>query len=375
LKLGKIKEQKAFEYEVDWVNYFESILRNEIRQEIDNPNKIKAIIVESNQSLEDFLKRNSNIKKLASKEEFFHNLRINYKDKDFYFYLNNSDKRFWIIHNIERQIEVQNIIQRIFTESYLQDKIYLTHKTLEEHQNRSNAESFGFTINFEQLFSSYNDKKVFIDELGDFDDIAFTLQLWPKKKKTIKFFLEKFKKIRCPINFKSLNFVFEDENREILIKEDLFYDGTATIHRGRNLRIHLNFIKNIRDDYREKIERIEENRTDWEMFKSNLFVFKLDKKINLVNFVEILNRRIIDGISNPFKINAFHMYKRDNWHMYNCIDLHTGGQFYMQISPSELIINLNKDSCGNIILRFLTNLQRYFSVSVKLEINNEIWDI
>jgi len=368
-------KQDIFEYEIDWINYFDSILKNEIRQEIENPNKIKATIIESNQSLDDFLKRNPSIKRIPSKEDYFHNLIINYKNKSYSFYLNNSDKRFWIIHNIEKKTEIQNIIYKLTSENYLQDKIYLPHKTLEKYQEIFNASSFGFTLNFEQLFTSNTQKHVFLDSLSDFEDISFTLQLWPKRKSSIKFFLDKFRNINCPINFKSLNFVFEDENNEILVKEDLFYDGKITIHRGKNLREHLKFVNNIREDYRNKIEKIELNRTDLNNFKGNFFVFKLNKMINPNNFVDILNQKSIDSTPNPFRINAFFMYKDDDFYTYNCIDLHTGGTFYMQVSPSEIILNLNKNSCGNIILRFLTNLQRYFSISVKLEINDEEWNI
>ncbi|MHA1652112.1 MAG: hypothetical protein ACTSYB_18170 [Candidatus Helarchaeota archaeon] len=370
-----MSEQVTFEYESDWVNYFNSILKNEIRQEIENPNKIKANIVESNQSLEDFLKRNPEIKRIPSREKFFHNLKIKYKENYYYFYLNNRDERFWIIHNIEKQREIQHIINNLTSNNYLQDKIYLSHKTLEKYQEKFNTESFGFTLNFEQLFSSQENKQVFIEELNEFDNIAFTLQLWPKRKKSLSFFINKFRLINCPINLKSLNFVFEDETNEVLVKEDFFYDGSTTIHRGKDIRRHLKFLNEIRDDYRKKIELIEENRINWDKLKGNLFTFEFNKKINPKNFIKILNQKKIDNTTNPFKINAFFMYKEDEFFVYNCVDLHTGGKFYMHVFPSKLQVNLNKDSCGNIILRLYTNLQRYFSVSVKITVDGDEWKI
>ena len=69
------------------------------------------------------------------------------------------------------------------------------------------------------------------------------------------------------------------------------------------------------------------------------------------------------------------MYKEDEFFVYNCVDLHTGGKFYMHVFPSKLQVNLNKDSCGNIILRLYTNLQRYFSVSVKITVDGNEWKI
>ena len=160
-----------------------------------------------------------------------------------------------------------------------------------------------------------------------------------------------------------------------MVKEDLFYDGKITIHRGKNFREHLKFVKNIREDYRKKLEKIEFNRIDMNNFKGSFFIFRLNKKINPKNFVYILNQKTIDNISNPFKINAFFMYKENDFYVYDCVDLHTGGDFYMQVAPSEIIMNLNENTCGNTVLRFLTNLQRYFSISVELEINDEKWEI
>lgn len=65
-----ISEQLIFEYESDWVEYFNSVLKNEIREDIGNQNSIKASIIESNQTLNDFLKRHKEIELKPSKELF-----------------------------------------------------------------------------------------------------------------------------------------------------------------------------------------------------------------------------------------------------------------------------------------------------------------
>ena len=91
-----------FEYESDWVENFNAVLKNEIRDEIDNRNAIKANIIESNQNLNDFVKRYDYLELIPSKEDFFHNIRIKNK-KNFYFYINNKNPRFWVVHNIEKQ--------------------------------------------------------------------------------------------------------------------------------------------------------------------------------------------------------------------------------------------------------------------------------
>ncbi|MHA1385378.1 MAG: hypothetical protein ACTSR3_16620 [Candidatus Helarchaeota archaeon] len=368
-----MEAQNIFEYTTDWVEYFDSVLKNEIRQEIDNPNKIKGSIVESNQKLDDFLKQHPEIKRVPSKEKFFHNLIIIHNSKPYYFYLNNQNERFWTIHNIEKQREVQSIIENLTANSYLQDKIYLSHHTLEKYQDKFNAKSQGFTINFEQLFTSSDSETIFKHNISDFENIGYSLQLWPKRIQSIDLFIKKLQKIDYPINFKSLNFVFEDESHDVLVKEDLTYDGATTIHRGKDFRQHLKFLKGIREDYSKTIASIEDYRVNWNTGKGGFFTIELYKEISPKNFINLINRATINmqykSKSNPFKINAFYMYKEKDFVMYNGIDLHTGDQFYLQVFPSKLTITLDKNSCGNIILRLFTNLQRYFSISVKLLID------
>ena len=371
---------QTFEYESDWVEYFNEVLKNEIREQIDNRYLIKGSVVETNQSLDAFLKRNKKfVTNIPSREKFFHNLKIitqsRGKNREHFFYLNNSNERFWIIHNIEESKTVQDIINQLTKDNYLQDKIYLPGYTLENYQEKFDTKSMGFTLNFDQLFTLSEDNPVFEKEIDDFEDINFTLQLWPRRKKSVKFFLEKFRNINCPINYKSLNFIFEDEDNNLLVKEDLTHEGSTTIKMGRDFRRHLKFINGIREDYGEKIENIEDYRVDWSKVKGGLFTIEFNKEINPKNFMNLLNMKRIGGYDNPFKINAFYMYQEDNYVMYNCIDLHTGGQFYLQVFPTKLNVNLSKDSCGNIILRLFTNLQRNFSISVSLYIDGKKYQV
>lgn len=360
-----MSEQLIFEYESDWVEYFNSMLRNEIREEIGNQNSIKASIIESNQSLDEFLKRHEEIELKPSKEPFFHNLKIRFEEKEYYFYLNNQNERFWVIHNIEKQREIESIVKNLTTDTYLQDKIYLSHNTMEKHQRNYSADSLGLTLNFEQKFTLDKINPVFVDDIDKFDDIAYTLQIWPKRSESIDFFLNQFKKIKIPINYKSLNFVFDDkESNEILIKEDLYYDGSFTIHRGKDLRRHLKFLNIVKKQYKNSMDEIEERRIDWNLMKGDLLTIKLDKKIDPKNFINVINQ------TKEFKINGFFMYRENNYFNFCCIDLHTGGKFYLQVSPEEIHINLEKDSCGNIVFRLFTNLQRYFLVSTKLTIDD-----
>ncbi|MHA1372283.1 MAG: hypothetical protein ACTSRA_21500 [Promethearchaeota archaeon] len=367
-----MEESKTFDYQSDWAEYFNEILKNLIRDDINNRNLIKTNIIESNQPFNKFLERNRHVELIPSKEDFFHNLKIKYKEKEYYFYLDTSDERFWIVHNIEKSEKVNRVIEDTLSNSYLQDKIYLSHNSMSSYLASTGGSSLGFTLKFDQLFSSTDGKGVFKERLEDFEDVNYTLQLWPKKKKSIDFFIKKFQEIKCPINYSSLNFVFEDdETRDVLVKENLHEDGSFTIDRGKDIKSHLRFVNKVRDDYHEKMDFIESNRIDWATMKGELFSIEFDKEIHPKTFVDMINKSRLEGNKNPFKISAFFMYSEGNSAMYSCIDTHTGGKFFMQVFPDRMVINLDKESCGNIIFRLYTNLQRHFSIGVKVYVDDE----
>lgn len=365
-----MSSNEIFEYESDWVETFNAILKNEIRDELDNLNSIKANIVESNQSLDSFIKLNPSMELIPSKEPFFHNIKIRKDRENVFFYINNENQRFWVVHNIEKQKVISDIIREFTSNTYQQDNIYLSNDTMEAHQKKFNASSLGLTLNFEQAFNEDKDNPVFCETIENFDEIAYTLQLWPKQPKSIKFFLSKFREIECPINYRSLNYIFkDDESQEVLIKEDLHSDGSFTIHRGKEIKQHLKFVKSVKEKYSKSMEEVEEKRFNWEQSRGELFTFKLNKEINPRNFIKVVNQ------NKEFKINAFFMYKEEQSDLFNCIDTHTGGKFYMQLNPKEIHIFLESDSCGNIIFRFSQNLHRFFSVSTLLTVDDERLEI
>jgi hypothetical protein len=182
----------------------------------------------------------------------------------------------------------------------------------------------------------------------------------------MEFFFKQFEKIGFPINLNYLNYEFIDESNGVIMKENFYHNGRFTIEKGQDFHKHLEFIELIRKDYNSKIDIIEDYRIDWEKTKGELFVIQLNLKIDPTRIYNVLrtNRK-------KFKIYIFELYKEHNYNLYNCIDEHTGGKFTLQIFNDKIYINLDKNSCGNLVLRLFSKLQRYFSPNINLEIDNQ----
>ncbi|TXT66227.1 MAG: hypothetical protein BAJALOKI3v1_40037 [Promethearchaeota archaeon] len=349
---------KIFEYKSDWYQYFESVLKNEYSDEERIQNQIKGNIIESNfDSIEEFGNRYDKITIIPSKEENFFNVLIKSpNNEDYFIYADTTNHRFWILHNIESQKIIKSKIEDLFWNSYLQDRIYLTNQMLTKYWKIYSSDSMGVSIKFKQLFFDEGDP---IKEKL----LNYTMRLWPKQANSMQYFIDN---INLPINFNSLNYVFEDIDKEIIIKEDFYRNGRFTINKGYDFHKHLDFIELIRDDYNSKIELIENYRTDWRELKGQLYRIQLKTAIDPQKIYKILmkNRKI-------FKIIIFEQVREKDFILYNCIDEHTGGRFTLQIFMDKLFINLNSDSCGNIILRLFSNLQTHLDPNIELEVDNE----
>ncbi len=255
-----MEASQIFEYKSDWVQYFEGYLKNEYKEGDSNKKYIKSHIVESNyDSIKTFAKRFNDVELVNSREESFFNVKIKGVSKEPHLlYLDISNSRFWVLHNIEPQKIIKKKIEEIFCNSYLQDKIYIPNQVLEEYRKKENTDSLGISLKFKQLFIENGvESEEEISNLENVEEnIDYSLRFWPKRVRTMDFFLNNFKKIGLPINYNSLNYVFYDEFGETLIKEDLYYNGRFTLNRGKDFKYHLKFVEKIKDKYKLKDPRI-----------------------------------------------------------------------------------------------------------------------
>ena len=293
----------TFEYMSDWVSHFQGILNNELRDEIENRNLIKGFIVESNEPFMKFVKKLQNSKHIPSKESEFHNLIIKSMNESYEFYIDTLDPRFWVIHSIEPHDSMGQLVNTIFTGNLLQDNLYLSRERREAYYKKFNATSAGFSLSFEQLFNS-GKKSAFHEKPDVMTTAGFTLRLWQKGKQDASAQLEALRKANLPITYKSSNFVLT-EDEQVLVKEDLSYEGLFPLNRGNNFKAHLNFIYGIREDYAETMKYVEANIIDWEKCTGGIFLFEFVNEINPQTFAEILFRT---HVKKKFRIAGFKMH-------------------------------------------------------------------
>ncbi|MCF2139399.1 MAG: hypothetical protein K9W44_05020 [Candidatus Lokiarchaeota archaeon] len=405
-------DTKIFDYEKDWFNYFQQYIQNidinKKKRKKRISTSIKTNIIESNQTLDSLIKswnnkRKKNPAKLIlheSREKYFKTLELKTEEKQYFFYIKQEVAeipRFWIIYNKEPQTKIKKYIQNIFQDFYKQDSIYLTNTMMKSKIEEDDIFPGGFSLNFEQSFIDDSiDENIFDDEDDDdnyeeneedegeeeklrnsmgegFDvfqdptiinNLKYSLRLWAGTPHSFENTLKSLYKADLPINYKSLMCYFKDEDNSQILKEEFTYKGGFTVNNGTDFSRHIEFVNDILDTYREKLNEIESYRYVPKENKGKLIQIIFDDKIKRKNFVKRLN-----NISSLFKLYFTNLYSEINYDYYRVADLHNGDHFYAQVFDDKIYLNLHKNCCGNNVFRLFTNLQKYFSPNISIEID------
>lgn len=360
--------EPIFEYETDWYQYFQNFLEKKKTTDEDKI-KIKANVIESNQSIDELSKKyHAQMLVTPSKEPHFYNIKLYLAGGSVkYLYLNTLSKngRFWIIHNIEPVDTTEGKISEIFQDSYKQDKIYLPNDAMEFYRNNVSSYSLGMNLSFKSPEESDEliSENLYEHVQNELNDLNITLREWTKNQKSINKLLDLFKQVNFPINYSSLNCVFKNDLHEITMKEDIYTNGKFTINRGNDFSQHMKFVKKVRSDYQQSLFKIEDHLFDNMEGKGDIFVIELENEYNPKVLFEYISKSFSD-----FKLFIIFMDKEGDSNQYLCIDGHTGDKFYINATKRNLYINLPKNACGNVILRLYSNIQNYLEFQAKLYI-------
>ena len=152
-----------------------------------------------------------------------------------------------------------------------------------------------------------------------------------------------------------------NKSLESSIQDEIHYDGYFSVKGGRSVQNHLHLIDMAREDYAQIIKEIEDDRfglveiNDRTLVEGKPFVFEFPTKIDdLESLLAILfNSR------KPFRMWGIKTQIKEDYFRVMAVDLHTGSPMDFEIASDMIRVYLPKDSCGNTILRLLTNLQTH----------------
>ncbi|RLF42192.1 MAG: hypothetical protein DRN18_02765 [Thermoplasmata archaeon] len=277
------------------------------------------------------------------------------------FYLDASDERFWILHTLSKSEKTDRFMNKIiFSISNNLDFLWFDSRFLEDI---SKNEIFrGFSLKFEEK----------IRETGDIHVKTLSMKLWGDAASRILETLRKDDILRYSTALSGIGIKRIFNGGEDFVIEDVTFNGKFTA-RGTTVDGHLYMIRKFLKKYKEKLSSIEDRSIEYE---SSDFGYRIKGCPLIIKFSKSVEdiERLLDSLlssTRPFRLWGLKKEINKGFYKILGVDLHTGDKLTMEASPEWLRIYLPRNSCGNTVLRLLTNIQQHFDSGAELVIEDE----
>jgi hypothetical protein len=324
------------------------------------PRLLKTYMMEANQGLASISKDpHLIIKKTETKLPEVSVLSLEYANAHATFYVDTSDRRFWLLHTNDLADDTRYLFNRLVSSPTVAfDKAWFPTEMIQKIAGLPNNVFKGFGLEYQDFFALNGQGEQPVEELrmrvSGSNSIDALEALRAKDK------------LRRSLSYSMLRVRRGDWSNFVV--EELTYDGRFMARGGSSIDDYVSLIEITGKMYRNTIEAIEKNSVGVKevegrtLVEGQAFDFMLERKIeNIDLFLEnLVNSK------NPFRLWGMQNKISKDFYQIIGIDLHTGDSINLEVTPSLIRIYLPKGSCGNTVLRLYTNLQHYFDSEIKL---------
>lgn len=277
------------------------------------------------------------------------------------FYIDVSDKRFLVLHTNYRAEETHPFVEKFVTSGkYEFDNAWLSTNSMKRLAESSGNKGYGFEIDYEDYF----DRKEDADDITPQEDFRLDttgvisnkalglLKLDPLVKRTIG-----YERITVGRGIKS---------RGVL--EEITYDGRFSVVKGKSVDDHIVLVDSMKSDYIRQVKEVESRsicgNTQSRIIEGAAFDFEFERDVSDWN--RYLG--IMFNAKGPFRLWGIKSKVSEKAFRILAVDMHTGHPVDFEITDHLIRAYLPSGSCGNAILRFFVNLQRYFDSQISCAI-------
>lgn len=302
----------------------------------------------------------------SKEEEGFFEVNLKYGRREAILYIDAStNKRFWLGFSISGSSTLDWWIETLSQTQTAFDLVWLWPSFLEAVQKRGLPRGFGLDYDYRKFEGDDPEKTTYLKmQLWGGGDTA---ELYSLLKTNDKFH---DKVVLSKIRLKEFSLPSDES---LFALQDLKYMGKFTA-RGTDFSTHATTVNFVRSNYEKQIRAIEDNYAlRWRESAS--------KTLSIEGFamhfvprgfeipVDRFHERVLNG-ATPFRLLGFTRMIDKFSAVSEVVDLHTGGEFSLEIYPDRLIVYLPEHTCGNTIARLYTNLQHFLSVEFVVETDN-----
>lgn len=345
----------------DYMEYMGSLMskaEEEKDHERGRPRQLKSYIIESNSQVPDQFTSKAVtgiIRKTAIPN--ISTVHISKGNKSAPFFLDTSNKRFWVLHtNALGDIAREIVSALVRSDKYEFDHTWFSSNMLTEISKMQGNTSHGFKTTYKDLFLE-EDEEAPVEEL----------QININGKSANKAFAAIRNEIdlQNALAFSRIRVMRGSKPR--FSEDDITFHGFFIVKGGTSIDDHISLVDNAKKQYQSKMQEIENFRIGVRTVDERTLVegkaFDFEFKRNIDDF-----HNFIEGLMSPhFRLWGIKNKVNGNHYQFLAVDLHTGDPFDIELSRNFMRVYLPKGSCGNVVLRLLVNLQCHFDSNLRCE--------
>jgi len=301
-----------------------------------------------------------------SDEELFLEVQIRTREDDVSLYVDASDPRFWLLHSMHPSRTVDWCVERLISATPQLDRAWLPVELLEW---ASTSGSFrGLGLNY--------DRRKFVGEQEDGQEgVTFLkMQLWGNRAKNVLEMLRETDAFphETTLSKVKVKFWLDGRNNTFSL-DDIKFNGKITA-RGTSFQSHLTLVTELYRRYARALEWIESKGriqlqsegARWRV-RGSPVQFKIPEHVASA-------RALCEHLftcGKPFRLWGVPIALNDDYFKVSAVDLHVGHPLDFEITKEWMRVYLHEKSCGNTIVRLLTNLQHSIDARAEAEIDGQ----
>lgn len=317
----------------------------------------------------EMLGRHSNANVHETQEEFFYRITAQWATNNAEFYVDASDRRFWVLHSASNSRKADKILHRVIASDTHLDCAWLPMQLLERVADMGT---------FKGLHLDYDHREVPDVEFEEPDAPVeyLKMQLWGNRAREVLRILRQpdaFANATTLSKVKIKHYLDRDVDDDSFSLDEVKWDGKITA-RGTSFQSHVNLVNSIYRSYSEKVRSFEarfslrfeepavnQPHAHMTMNGEPLTITFSRPIVDLKKFMES-----IFGGTDPFRLWGVPVSVGQNYFRVTALDLHVTNRITFEVAPDFIRVYLPEGSCGNTIVRLYTNLQHYYDSQVVL---------
>ncbi len=274
------------------------------------------------------------------------------------FYLDAIHERFWTLHTFARS-EIADAFVNDLVDSPRSglDFLWLPRGSMEQLGDGGPLRAF--SLRYKGQFTSQDSERTPIK--------AMSMRLWGR---SAGYVLDTFRQDELLQHAMSLTSVrIRRGNGEDFAIDDVTHQGKFTA-RGTSVSMHYSILRQVQETYLNMLTAIERHRKQTVTEEGAMRVEGEPLTIVFSREIEDMDSFLQNLLASrkPFRLWGLWRFVEPNFAKVAAIDLHSGSEVDLEVTPEWIRVFLSETSCGNSVLRLLANFQHHFDSGTTLEV-------